>query len=205
MVVQGRDLAVGAAVGEVDRVPDALLAQRLAGVEVPAEEAVDGQRHVLEERGVLLAEEIVIDPVAIVQRLRRIVVHDPDLRPEAEAAHEELVGRNALLQMHDVFAALLVGVAQLLLVVDPADADPAAAGVGLHEQRIAEPPADLAEVEVVGVGAQRRLEIGATARTPWAGSARCPARAGRVASWRNTWSASPSTGATTGCCRRRGR
>ena len=73
-------------------------------------------------------KEIALEPVAVVQRLRRIVVHDADLRPEADAANEELVGEDALLQVHDELAAVLVGVAQLLLVVDPADADPAAAG-----------------------------------------------------------------------------
>ena len=46
VVVQRRHLRVGAGVGEVDRPPLAVLAQRLAGVELPAEERVDRQRRV---------------------------------------------------------------------------------------------------------------------------------------------------------------
>lgn len=43
VVVERGDLEVGAGVGEVDRAEDPVpVAQRLAGVELPAEEGVDG-------------------------------------------------------------------------------------------------------------------------------------------------------------------
>ncbi len=62
--------------------------------------------------------------------------------------------------MHHALAALLVGGPQLLLVVDPAHPHPGAAVVGLHEQRIAEPAPDLAEVEEPGVALQGGLQVG---------------------------------------------
>ena len=161
MEVQRRDLAVRAGVGEVDRVPVALVAQRLAGIEVPAEETVDGQRHVLEHRAVPGVEEIVIHAVAVVQRRAGVIVDAARLRAEPDAAHEVIVGQDALLQVHHLRAALLVGAAQRFLVVDLVDADPGAAVVGFHEQRVADLVADFAEVEVARVLAQRRLQVGA--------------------------------------------
>ena len=61
--------------------------------------------------------------------------------------------------MHDLRAARFIRGAQRRLVVDLRDADPAAAVVGLHEERIADPAADLAEVEELCIAGERRLQV----------------------------------------------
>ena len=158
--MQGRHLRVRARVGEVDRVPDAVLVQRLARVEVPAEERVDGQRGVAQDRRLVVADEVLGHRVAVVQRGARVVLDDLGLRAEADAAHEAVERVDRLLQVHDQLAALVVALAERLRVVDLDDALPAAAVERLHEHRVAQPLADGAEVEQARVALQRRLQIG---------------------------------------------
>jgi hypothetical protein len=94
-----------------------------------------------------------------VQGRRGVVLQHPDLRTDADAADEQLIRHDAPLQVHQELAALLVGVAQLLLVVDLRYADPAATVEGLHEQREADLPSDLAEVEELRVALERAFEV----------------------------------------------
>jgi hypothetical protein len=97
--------------------------------------------------------------VALVQRLRRVVLDRPRLRADPDAAHEAVEGEDALLQVHHELARFVVGVAQRLLVVDLVDPDPAAAVEGLHEERVAEVLAHLSEVEELRVALERHLQV----------------------------------------------
>ena len=160
VVVQRGDLEVGAGVGEVDRVEDAVLAQRLAGVELPAEERVDGEAGVGEDRPLLAVDEEEVDLVAVVEGGAGVVLDDVDLRSDADGADEQVEGVDGLLQVHDPLAGLLVGAAQLLRVVDAGDADPGAAVVGLHEERVAEALADLLELPLATVALHRGVDVG---------------------------------------------
>ena len=160
VVVQRGDLRVGAGVGEIDRPPLAVLAQRLAGVELPAEERVDRQRRVDECLALLLGHAAVVHRVAVVQRCRRVVADQPGLRSEADAADEQVVRLDGPLQMQQVRAALVVGAMQFGFVIDPTHAGPSATVVRLDEQRVADLLADLAEIEQPGVALQGDLEVG---------------------------------------------
>jgi len=68
----------------------------------------------------------------------RIVLHEAGLGPEANAAHERVERMHRLLQVHHQLAALVVARPEPRIVVDPADALPATAVIGLHEQWVAE-------------------------------------------------------------------
>ena len=160
VVVQRGDLEVGAGVGEVDRVEDAVLAQRLAGVELPAEERVDGEAGVGEDRPLLAVDEEEVDLVAVVEGGAGVVLDDVDLRSDADGADEQVEGVDGLLQVHDPLARFFVGSAQLLRVVDAGDADPGAAVVGLHEERVAEALADLLELPLATVALHRGVDVG---------------------------------------------
>ena len=122
VAVQRRDLRVGARVREVDRVPDAVLAQRLARVEVPAEERVDRQRDVAQELRLLGGDEVLCPSCSDRGAARPGRSGRVRLRPEADAAHEAVERVHRRLQVHDRLAALLVGASQRGLVVDLADA-----------------------------------------------------------------------------------
>ena len=90
--MQRGHLRVGAGVREVDRVPDAVLSEALAGVEVPAEEGVDRQRDLALVLHVRLREVVVLLGVALVQGRRRVVLHHADVRADPDAADEVVVG-----------------------------------------------------------------------------------------------------------------
>ena len=66
--VKGGHLGVGASVRKVDRMHDAVETQRLAGIEIPAKERVDGQGLIHQVIVLSLIEEIEIHFVAVVQR-----------------------------------------------------------------------------------------------------------------------------------------
>jgi hypothetical protein len=125
--------------------PDAVARQCLAGVEVPTEEGIDGERHVLEHRCVLGWQEADIHAVAIVQRGRGIVVHLPKLRPQPDAAHEPVIGQDRGLQVHHLGAAGVVGLLEARKIIDLGHALPAAAMIRLHEEGVADLGADLLE------------------------------------------------------------
>ena len=157
--MQRGDLEVRAGVGEVDRVEHAVLAQRLARVELPAEERVDRQAGVGEHRPLVAVDEEEVDLVTIVERGGRVVLDDVDLRANADRADEQVEGVDGLLQVHDPLAGLLVGLLQLARVVDARHADPRAAVVGLHEERVTEALADLVELEVPAVALHGRVDV----------------------------------------------
>ena len=138
VVVEARDRDVGRRVGVVDRVGVVAADQRLAGVELPAEERVDepaDREHLVADLG---REEVVVDGVAVVHRLLGPEVHDHRLGADRERAREVVVALDRGLEVHQPLARLVVGAVQLGAVADVADADPLPAVVGLHEQRVAD-------------------------------------------------------------------
>ena len=159
VVVQRGHLRVGAGVGEVDRVPRIALAQRLAGVELPPEERVDRQCRVDDRAALIVGHVAVVHRVAIVQRGGRVVAHEPGLRPEADAADEQVVRLDRSLQVQQVGATRVVGAVEVLAGLHSADPGPAAAVERLGEQRIADGPADLVEVEELGVAGERDRQV----------------------------------------------
>ena len=145
--MQAGDGHVGRRVGVVDRVRLGALDERLARVELPAEErvdeAADGQ-HLVAGLG---REEVVRDGVAVVHRQVGPEVHDHRLGADRERAGEHVEAVDRRLQVHQPLAGAVVGALELGLVLDVADADPLAAVVGLHEQRVADLLGDPLEVE----------------------------------------------------------
>ena len=120
--MERRDLRVGTGIREVDRVPDAVLAERLAGVELPAEERVDGERHLAEMLLLRVADEVGLRRVAVVERRLGVVEDVVRLRAEADAAHEAIEAVHRGLEMHDRLAALVVRLVDRRGVVDLGDA-----------------------------------------------------------------------------------
>ena len=134
MIVQRRDLGVGAGVREIDRSPHSVRAQGLAGIEIPAEERVDDHGHLRQGCHVLGNQEVVpVHPVSVVQWRRRVIVNVTELRAETDATHEQVERLHALLQMHDARTAPVIGLVQTVFVANGGDTDPGPAVVGLHE------------------------------------------------------------------------
>ena len=158
--MQRRDLRVGAWVREVDREPGRILAQRLAAVEVPSEERVDGECGVDEVLALIVGDAAVVAGVSVVQGSARVIADDPDLRPEADATDEQIVWIDGLLEVHQVRAALVVQTLQVLGSVDAADPCPPAAVVRLDVHRVADLFAQFGEVEHLCVSLERDLEVG---------------------------------------------
>ena len=161
--MQRGDRDVRAGVGVVDRVDRAALDQRLAGVELPAEERV----HDPPDRHDLVAdlggEEVVVDGVARVHRLVRVEVHHHRLGADRQRPGEHVVALDGGLQVHQHLAGLVVGAVQLVDVADARDAAPGTAVVRLHEQRVADLVGDRVEVERLvvaggGVGVLRVVD-----------------------------------------------
>jgi hypothetical protein len=100
VVVEARQREIRRCIGVVDRVCLSVLDDRFAGVEVPAKEGVDEAadrcHFVLERWG----EEVVIGRVPVVMLLGHVVVHDPRLRADREAAREEVVVLDGRLEVH---------------------------------------------------------------------------------------------------------
>ena len=91
VVVQGGDRHVRAGVGVVDREDVVAADERLAGVELPAEEGVDGaadRHHLVPGLG---GEEVVVDLVAVVHRAAGVEVHDHGLGADGERPGEDVV------------------------------------------------------------------------------------------------------------------
>src|SRR5215472_6286202 len=84
------NLGVGAGVGEVDRMPYAAAAQRLAGIELPAEEGVDGERQRAQMLDLGRRHEAGLHRIAIVQGCVRVIGNATGLRSHANAAHEQV-------------------------------------------------------------------------------------------------------------------
>ena len=92
-------------------------------------------------------EEVVVDRVAVVHRLLGPEVHDHRLGADRQRAGEDVEALDRRLQVHQALAGLVVGLVELAAVLDARHADPLAAVVGLHEQRVADALGDLVEVE----------------------------------------------------------
>jgi hypothetical protein len=100
VVVQRGDGDIGAGVRVVDRVHLGAGDQRLAGVELPAEERVDdpADRHDLGAG--LGGEEVVRHRVAAVHGLVRVELHHHRLGADRQRAGEHVVAVDGLLQVH---------------------------------------------------------------------------------------------------------
>ena len=156
--MQARQRDVRRGVRVVDRGGDAVLDDRLARVELPAEERV----HEPADRHDLVAglggEEVVVDLVAVVHRPVGLEVHHHRLGADREAAREDVEVLDRRLQVHQPLARGVVDGVQLGRVADPRDADPLAAVEGLHVERVADLRRDLLEVEGEVVALGGRLE-----------------------------------------------
>ena len=86
------------------------------------------------------------DRIPVVHRLVRPEVHDHRLGADREGPRELLVVDRRL-QVHEHLAGLVVGLVQVVLVVDAGDAPPAAAVERLHVERVAQVGRDGVEVE----------------------------------------------------------
>ena len=138
---------VRARVRVVDRVDLAVADQRLAAVELPAEEGVDRPADGHDLAAGLRAEEVVVDLVAVVERAVGLEPHDHRLGADREAAGEDVEAVDRGLEVHQAPAGLVVAGGELAGVADLAHADPGAAVERLHEQRVADLPRDVGEVE----------------------------------------------------------
>ena len=107
MEADERDVRRGVRI--VDRVGLPVLDDRLAGVELPAEERV----HEAADDGDLPLElgrkDVELDLVAVVAVRAGVVAHDARLRPDGEAAGEDIEVLDARLQVHHPLARLVVG------------------------------------------------------------------------------------------------
>src|SRR5829696_446868 len=90
VVVQRRQRDVGRRVRVVDRVRDTVLHDRLARVELPAEERIHEPRDRHDLVPELRREEVVPHVVAVVHRLRRVEPHRHRLRADRERADEDV-------------------------------------------------------------------------------------------------------------------
>ena len=104
------------------------------------------------------------DLVAVVHRLVGTELHHHRLGADRERAREHIESLDRRLEVHQPLARVVVGAHQLVSVADAADADPLAAVVRLHEQRVA----DL-------VGDRRQVERQVVAGRRCTGSGRCRA------------------------------
>ena len=156
--MQARQRDVGRRVRVVDRRGDAVLDDRLARVELPAEERVHepaDRHHLVAGRG---REEVVVDLVAVVHRPVGLEVHHHRLGPDREAAGEDVEVLDRCLQVHQPLAGGVVDGVQLGRVADARHADPLAAVERLHVERVADLGRDLLEVEGEVVALRGRLE-----------------------------------------------
>ena len=153
--MEARQRDVGRGVRVVDRVRHAVLDDRLARVELPAEERVDepADRHDLVAE--LGREEVVVDLVAVVHRPVGLEAHHHRLGADREAAREDVEVLDRRLQVHQPLARLVVAACSSSRSRDPRDADPLAAVERLHEQRVADPLGDLARGRTAGCSARR--------------------------------------------------
>ena len=138
--------------------------ERLARVELPAEERVDqaaDREYLVAELG---REEVVLDGVAVVHREVGAELHDHRLGADRQRAGEHVEAVDRRLQVHEPLAGLVVRAVQLGAVADVAHAHPLAAVVGLHEQRVADRLGDLVEVERPVVLRRRVGEAGVVGR-----------------------------------------
>ena len=162
VVMQAGEGDVRGGVGVVDRRGDPVLDDRLARVELPAEEGV----HEPADRDDLVArlggEEVVVDLVTVVHRPVGLEVHHHGLGPDREAAGEDVEVLDRRLQVHQPLARGVVDGVQLRGVADARDADPLAAVERLHVERVADFRRDLLEVEreVVALGGRLEALVG---------------------------------------------
>ncbi len=107
----------------------------------------------------IIGKPTVISGVAIMQRGGRVIPDDPDLGAKPNAANEQVVGIDRLLQMHQVGAALVVKALEVLGGFDPAHPGPTTPIVGFDVHRVANLLAQFLQIEHLGVLLQRCLQI----------------------------------------------
>ncbi len=152
----GDTVRVGRGVHEVDGVGDAVFDRELDRVEVVAEGLAQGQGvalHALDERRVIAGR--VLD-VALRVRPRGVVRHDAHVLLVDDVATEILAELDRRLEHHALAAALVIGVEELVRVVDVGDVAPAAAVMRLEEGREADVVKDAMPVVGDTAGCERR-------------------------------------------------
>src|SRR5205814_9990043 len=114
VVVQRRECDVGRRVRVVDRIGNAVLDDRLAGVELPAEERVHEPRDADDLIAELGREEVVPNLVAVVHRPAGVEPHRHRLGADRERAYEHVEALERRLQVHHPLARLVVTRTELL-------------------------------------------------------------------------------------------
>ena len=158
VVVQRGHGDVGRRVRVVDRVRLRPAHDRLARVELPAEEGVHEPRDRHDLSSEPGREEVVTHLVALVHRPVRLEAHDHRLRADRERAGEHIEPLRRGLQVHETFARLVVARLQLRRRADPRHADPLAAVERLQVGRVADGRAHLRERERLVVARGRGEE-----------------------------------------------
>ena len=129
----GVQVGVGGGVHEVDGVGDAVFYGKLYCVEVVAEGFADSESvffYALEEFLVVLRR---VEDVALLVGTAGVVGHDADFGLADDVAAEVLLEFDGGLEGHAKVAGLVVGVEELVRVVDVEDVAPAATVVGFEE------------------------------------------------------------------------
>ena len=155
VVVQTGHGNIGAGIGKVNGPERSILENRLARIKVPAEKGVDHLGDNARLAALFGIEKIVINDVASVHGLGRVVAEAADLRANAQRAHKNLVVVQPGLQMHERLAGFIVGMPQIVLIIDAAHAAPATAVKRLHVERIAYMVGNIGQVEQVVVFGRR--------------------------------------------------
>jgi len=141
------EVGVGGGVHEVDGVGDAVFAGELYGVEVVAERFAEGQGIFFYSLQQLLVVLGSVEHIAVRMWAARIVGHDADFGLADDVAAEVFLEVNCGLEGHAEIAGVVVGVEELVAVVDVIDVAPAAAVVGFEKGGKADVVEDAVPVE----------------------------------------------------------
>ena len=158
--MQARQRDVGRGVRIVDGVDLAAAHDRLARVELPAEERVDRARDGHDLVALFRRQEVVSHLVAVVQRPRRIEPHHHCLGTDREAAREHLEVLDRRLHVHQLLARLVIPAPQRVFVTRARHPAPLPAVERLQVEREADTIADVGKVErLVVAGGRRRKAL----------------------------------------------
>ena len=129
----GVEVCVWSRVHEVDGVGDAVFYGELDCVEVVAEGFAEGQGVLFYPLQELLVVGRWIEDITVLVRAAGVVRHDADFRLADDVATEVLLEVDFGLEGHAEIASLVVGVEEVVGIVDVEDIAPAAAVVGFEE------------------------------------------------------------------------
>ena len=135
VLAHGIDVGVRCRVHEIDGVRNPVLAGKLHGIEIVPQGAAERQRVALHAFQQLGIDRRRVLHVALVERRRRIVVHDVHFFLADHVASEVFLELHAVLQRHAEIAALVVGLEELFRRIDLVHVLPAAAIERLQERR----------------------------------------------------------------------